>query len=544
MIKILFSIVCMALWIPITAAKDTYVAQNTAGADSGSDCADAHSAAWFNSSSNWGSGSTQIGPGTIVHLCGTFTGSVNAILLTTQGNGAAGNPITIKFETGAVLTSPAWGQSGAIHVTNNYITVDGGTNGTIKNTLNGTPGGACLGGACSVRQAFTAAVVVDGNYGIVKNLTVTHMCVHTFQVNDNFFYQPCTGIQVNGSNGLVTQNAIDNAATGIGGSNGAEISYNTITYCNHAITFGIASGIWTGIVIHNNDISQLWTWDEPDNAYHHNGIMLFSTGGVISGVQIYYNYLHGLWSNDSIYHDTHVTAWIFLDTNGIENSIPNAMIFRNVFEADASSPYNYPSNGFVTVGGCSIPTGCTPTNSTLYANNTVVGRGMCFQIRDVSSAPLSFNNLCATTAGASLLGSSNNYPGANIDYNIYAGTPTSNSFYVPSGNVNSWAQWSASPYSLDVNGRNPTLAAVAFTSNYHLGAGSVAIGRAANLRSRYCAAIPALCVGAPSTFGVGGANDGVAVTQSLTANWDAGAYPTGTAAAGPNAPVGLVAIVN
>src|SRR5205823_4549331 len=150
-------------------------------------------------------------------------------------------------------------------------------------------------------------------------------------------------------------------------------------------------------------------------------------------------------------------------------------------------------------------------------------------IRDLSNAPLSYNNLCATTGGGSLLGSSNSYPGANIDYNMYAGTATSNAFYLAGGNVNSWAAWSASPYSLDVNGSNPTLAAVAFTSKYHLGAGSVAIGRAANLRSRYCTAIPALCVGAPSTFGVGGANDGVAVTQSLTANCDVGAYPTGSA---------------
>jgi hypothetical protein len=534
---LLLAVVCMALFTPLASANDVYIAQNTSGADSGADCADAHSAAWFNSKANWGNGSTKIGTGTVVHLCGTFTGTTNSTMLTTQGDG-----VTIHFETGAMLQSPAWGQNGAINVPNNSVTIDGGTNGTIENTLNGTSGGACLGGPCSVQQQFTMGVLANGSNDVVENLTITHMCVHTFQVNDNFFYQPCGAIQVGGPNGLVTQNKIDNVATGIGGSNGIEISYNTITFTNHAITLGIASGTWTGIKIHNNDISQLWNWDEPDNAYHHNGIMLFSTGGVISGIQIYYNYLHGLWSNDNIYGDTHVTAWIFLDTNGVPNSIPNAMIFRNVFEADPGA-YNYASNGFITMGGCLIASGCTPANNTLYANNTVVGRGLCFNINDLSDAPASFNNLCATTSGANLTGSSSGYPSSNIDHNLYAGTATSNAFWVPGGNVNRWSVWSAGPYLLDVHGGNPTLAAAAFTSGYQLSSGSVAIGAAKNLTSTYCTAVPALCVGAPSTFGVGGASGGA--TASATGAWDAGAYPNGSSVATqPNPPTGLVALVD
>jgi hypothetical protein len=220
------------------------------------------------------------------------------------------------------------------------------------------------------------------------------------------------------------------------------------------------------------------------------------------------------------------------------------MIFRNVFEADAGS-YNWPGNGFITAGGCLVASGCTPANTTLIANNTFVGKGSCFKIGDMSDAPSSLNNLCATTGGAVLTGSTSGYPSANIDYNMYAGTGTSNAFWVPAGNVNQWSVWSTSPYSLDVHGSNPTLAAAALTSGYQLGSGSVAIGKAKNLTSTYCTTIPAICVGAPSIFGVAGAGAGGGATASATGPWDAGAYPSGSSvAAQPSAPTSLTAVVN
>src|SRR5438132_776393 len=92
----------------------------------------------------WASlGSTYIAQavaGTIVHLCGTFTGTLNSTMLTAQGSGASGNPVTLLFETNANFTSPAWNSpNGAINIGGrNFITIDGGTNGIIQNTANGT----------------------------------------------------------------------------------------------------------------------------------------------------------------------------------------------------------------------------------------------------------------------------------------------------------------------------------------------------------------------------------------------------------------------
>src|ERR1700694_5707903 len=80
-------------------ASDIYIAQNSTGAGNGVGCADARSVAWFNNSTSWGTAANQIGPGTTVHLCNTFTGAAGSTMLTVQGSGSSGNPITIKFES-------------------------------------------------------------------------------------------------------------------------------------------------------------------------------------------------------------------------------------------------------------------------------------------------------------------------------------------------------------------------------------------------------------------------------------------------------------
>jgi len=48
--------------------------------------------------------------GNTLHICGTITGSGGATAITAAGNGSSGNPITIKFETGAQLDAPYWAE--------------------------------------------------------------------------------------------------------------------------------------------------------------------------------------------------------------------------------------------------------------------------------------------------------------------------------------------------------------------------------------------------------------------------------------------------
>ena len=107
--NLILAVILVTFAAAFATASDIYIAQNAIGANTGADCADAHAVTWFDSGSNWGSGGGQIGPGTTVHLCGTFSAPAGASeYLTFQGSGTNGNPITLLFESGAVLTATYW----------------------------------------------------------------------------------------------------------------------------------------------------------------------------------------------------------------------------------------------------------------------------------------------------------------------------------------------------------------------------------------------------------------------------------------------------
>ena len=86
-------------------ASNVYITQD--GGGNGVCSSNVHNPAWFNNSANWGNSSSQIGPGTTVHLCGTFNAPAGAnSYLRFQGSGTSGNPITLLFETGAIVQAP------------------------------------------------------------------------------------------------------------------------------------------------------------------------------------------------------------------------------------------------------------------------------------------------------------------------------------------------------------------------------------------------------------------------------------------------------
>ena len=125
--RIMSRTILLSLSIPALCSADIYIAQNVTGSNTGQSCADALSDR-FNDAANWGSGATQIGPGAIVHLCGSISGN-----LTVQGSGTRGAPVTVFFERDAKLSQPA---GGPFLTMNNkeFILVDGGANGVIENT--------------------------------------------------------------------------------------------------------------------------------------------------------------------------------------------------------------------------------------------------------------------------------------------------------------------------------------------------------------------------------------------------------------------------
>src|SRR5947209_5128426 len=168
-----FALVAVCMFGAASAhAKTFYIAGNSSRTTGGTSCSDALSVAWFNNPSSWGTASHQISAGTTVFLCGRFQGRAGQQLLVAHGDGTATAPITIKFTTGAILSAPYWSGSGAIYIAGrNHITVDGGTNGIIENTANGT--------GRAYRQNSVAVYALWCTNCTVQNLTIQNLYVRT-----------------------------------------------------------------------------------------------------------------------------------------------------------------------------------------------------------------------------------------------------------------------------------------------------------------------------------------------------------------------------
>src|SRR5579885_1094893 len=131
--KVIFVLCFVFTAVSLAHANDIYIAQSAACANSGSSCSNAHSVGWLNSSSNWGTGSAQVGPGDTVHLCGVISSPI-----TVQASGTSSAPITIFFESGASMQSPVWSTPAITFNGQSWIIVDGGANGRIFDTNSGT----------------------------------------------------------------------------------------------------------------------------------------------------------------------------------------------------------------------------------------------------------------------------------------------------------------------------------------------------------------------------------------------------------------------
>jgi hypothetical protein len=503
----------MALWTTVASAKDIYIVQNTAGADTGSDCASAHSAAWFNSSANWGNGSTQIGPGTVVHLCGTFTGTANSSELVAQGNGVLGNPVTVRFETGANLTSPVWSASGAISLgAHSYITVDGGTNGIIQNTANGT--------ALTYQQS-SLGVFGTGNANIVQNLTISNMYQRIPNSSTDLnLYGSCVGLR--GANSAISNNHCDHAATGVywnfsgTGNDHARINGNTLTFVHVAIQVGnyADNGSGDDLEIYGNDITGAgtgWDGDTGTDHIHNAAVHLFlnqgsSTGNTLTNTLVYNNYIHGDFS-------CYETSDLFFE--GPWTTAPT--VFNNLM-INGNTRGCGPTNAYITFKAVTGPKAYH--NTVLVLSGAGPSTGVMFESGVTNG--VNENNIFAGIGGGIYVDSTST-SGLAMNGNIYY-FKGSQSFYYNSliyGSLTSLKATCGCEASSITS--NPAL-----NSNGTL-AGSPAIGLGANLTSLGITALD---------------SDKLGVARPSSGAWDAGAYSSGSTAARPSAPTGLNIVVN
>jgi hypothetical protein len=548
------ALLCMAvlsafLFPSNAAANDVYVSQN--GNGGGTSCGDTLSAAWFNTASHWGG--NPIGPGTTVHLCGTFTGTAGGTMLFFQGSGTSSNPITLFFEAGANFTAPYWlnggsGTGGAINTNQqSYIVINGGPtcgwnqatltvtpcNGAIVNTANGTN---------LANQATTIAIdVYNSSHITIENIDMHNLYVRTGNAAEdpNWNGQACIDMQ--GTTTYITmQNFIchDVGWGIIGGTDYITVGPGMEAYnADHNIATAPVHGFIFGNHMHDWAI-----WDSTSDAYHHDGLHCFGpdTVGLSQQLYLYNNQFDGQTGND-------ITQFIFLEGNGSSTRCMvgggTDYIFNNVGVATSGFEGFWGPFGNATTGDM----------NDIMVNNTAVGysgSNGVLQVVQNSTHQTVENNVSQGAGELIQQGGSGSTSYAAFDYNAYSYCGSTNCWAAAGVDSGSFAAWQAGTclgaantcdphgigYPYPMSAPNPLLldsACVAGSvgSSCAPQSGSPLIGKGANLTSLCTGNLAALC------------SDIAGNPRPSTGPWTIGAYQSGGTAvssgATPAAPTNL-----
>lgn len=483
---------------PVPLAN-VYIAQTSQGSNNGSSCANAYAVTFFNTAGNWGSSTGQIGPGTTVHLCGTFTAAANQIVLTFNGSGTAGNPITLKWESGAKITTPAcpggWNLGCVYTGLNSYLVIDGnGTSPSITAANNGSAAGGYA------YQAQSVGIYARGcNNCEIKNLVISDMYMMT-DPNDSNAGSAAVLISES-SNTSVHGNSFDQTGTGISdafanGDTNLSLYNNTFDHFNHGIEIGQNNAnVISNVYIYANHLKNMNTWDSTGNWYHHDGIFFYQNTADSNTVRNFYVY-NNLADGDM---GNNVTAWIYFNSglNGI-------YVFNNIL----LNPYPRSSySQFLLEAGYA-------GDQNVYIENDYFDCGGGPAVRIGSINGITFQNNAMDHCGMFFYGDSGNVVGT-IDHNVYGGgTPSNDSYFKWNSAYISFNAWKAS--GLDTHSVMPAGAGANSSGQPQSGSAMIHDGanNFANLTSSCTGNLTPLCTDYA----------GIIRPSSGTDNWDAGAY--------------------
>jgi hypothetical protein len=510
-------------------ANTVYISQNGGSFSGGSACngQSTQPVSYFNNGGNWGSGSNQIGPGTTVYLCGTFTASGGASeYLVFQGGGSSGSPVTLQFDTGADVQALAW-SGPAIDINgHSYVTINGGSNGTIEATANGTNlGNQQDNGTCVANHSGNNITNV-----VVENLRCSDLYVDASTSDGGG--EDTYGIDVwNASNLSIKNNTIHDMKWAIRNSfnigntySNVSVSGNNIYNMDHGYFMTDSdsggSATLTGLYIYGNTFGSMTNWDNSNDNNHHDWIHLAtnSTGTHFSQIYAYNNTGKG----DVGYN---ANAGFFGDPSA-PAAISAVYFYNNVYYNTSSS--HCWADGFISWIAGSL----TAVNNTFLSNDS-----SC--VNNGNSNP--GDNGVDWDSGSSGLTLENNIMQTMDDNFVYAAGGTSistindNDYYAGGGwtwmndgntdALSTWRGW------CDCDGNsitgNPNL-----TSSYIPQSGSPVAGAGVNLYN--------MCSG-QSTPGLGPlCSDLAGNARPSSGGWAIGAYQIGGSAA-PNPPTGLTA---
>jgi hypothetical protein len=456
---------------------------------------------FFNSSSNWGTGAGQIGPGVTVDLCGTISSALGF-----HGSGTSGNPITLYWQPGATMSSGDWGGGAAIKSNgSSYITLNGGNNGTsIQATAEGT-------GLADQGVASQGIIATNCTGCTIENLTIANLYVHSSPSDTSVDQTQDNAIRFSGSSMTIQNNTIHDvgwALYEIANSTDSNITIanNNIYNIDHgwASTAAFNGGNIGPIVFSGNHVHDFSNWDTTNDAYHHDGIHCYSANAQgltphYNGVYIYDNRFDG--GNGG----ANMTADIFLEGGSGSGSTPcsdntsNFYLFNNVFVGSAGI-----YNGLVGLENNSM--GVRAYNNTLEGSGT--SSGVCEY--DPAST-VTFENNVMSACGTLIQKNSNSaFTTSSPDYDVYA-SGGSNSFicngnYYSSSGFNNWKNCTGG----DTHGTYVSSASL--NSNGSPQTGSPVLAAGTNLTNLCTGNLTALCTNINGT------------PRPTTGPWNAGAY--------------------
>jgi hypothetical protein len=317
-------IIFLGLLVSNGFSANIYVAENTLGAGTGADPADAISVATMNAGQ---------AAGTVYYLVGTITSTI----------GVFANNVTVNFMANASITRP---NGEAIYMNNvSGAVINGGVNGIIQNTATGT--------GLTYSNAATFIDASGSSGSTFENLSFLNQYVHT-SINDvNANIAACGGIYANGFGG--SNNIVSCLFSNVGWCiNIQSTSANFLLVSNCAFynyDHGVVPNGFTNIAILNNHFDTTANWDTKANAYHHDPIHYFSSFINLQSFVIAGNVFTNNLGNNN-------TAMIYLETNP-----RNVLIYSNLF---LQYPSNCINDGMVYAVG--------PTND--ICNNTFLGSGV------------------------------------------------------------------------------------------------------------------------------------------------------------------------
>lgn len=474
---------------PSASASPRYIAQSAGAFTGGTACKGqtAITPATF----NW----IRNSPGDVIYICGTITADAGAQLLRPRGDGAPGKPVTIKFDTGAVLQAPYFAPSpnggcgGAICLYGrSYYTVDGQNTGTIQDTANGT--------GLAYNQKTEAIEGYSCNHCTVENLTIANMYVHTSPNDTTADASAQRCISVSGSDWLIQHNVMHDSGWCLyenykNGDGNVVIAGNTIYNTDHGwmLATQVAGGSSGPFIFHHNTVYGYANWDTGNDTYHHDGIHCFTseTNGAAAHIT-----LLAIYDNDFRSPiGRNATSHVFIEGGTGPGSTPCAdatsgiAIFNNVAVGDQADPdglFGLFSGNYTAAHGGGV------------YNNTLISTagpavGVCFSANSDTSGMSFVNN---AVSGCNQLIETDHIP-FRPDYNQYANG--GGNAFVCNGNFNSPAQFSAWQSCIEGDRHSAYKSSLQLSGGNQLQPGSPLIGKGTNLTSLCTGSMASLCTG-------------------------------------------------